>query len=244
MYKYTQFRHESKKWFSRVYLVLINFLLFGLACVLLVAGVAILKVTNDDYASLSDNIITLSKGIAYGLLATGSLIVLLTLTGSIGACTRHNFSLNIYIFGMAIIFIAALAGGIHFLIQLRNNANQWSNLTISDWNSFTDSDRDTDQFLFSCCGFGADQTNIYSGAPLYDSSSRSENSCASSAYVATAPNCYDSGNSFYREYTIISGIVFGGILLFVLTGIASADNAKFRMVDVGYQVVHEGFVQV
>ncbi|KAJ3119069.1 hypothetical protein HK100_000479 [Physocladia obscura] len=218
--------------------------LFALACVLLIAGAAILKVTNDDYASLSDNVITLSKGVAYGLLTTGSLIVLLTLTGSIGACTRHNFSLNIYIFGMAIIFIAALAGGIHFLIQLRSNANQWSSLTISDWQSFTDADRDTDQFLFSCCGFGANQTGIYSGTPLYDSSSRSENSCASSDFVATAPNCYSSGNSFYNHYTVISGVVFGGILLFVLTGIASADHAKFRTVDVGYQVVHEGFVQV
>ncbi|KAJ3082063.1 hypothetical protein HK100_009766, partial [Physocladia obscura] len=97
---------------------------------------------------------------------------------------------------------------------------------------------------FSCCGFGANQTDIYSGVPLYDSSSRPENLCANSDFVATAPNCYDSANSFYRHYTVISGAIFGGILLFTLTGIAFTDHAKFRTVDVEYQVVNEDFVQV
>ncbi|KAJ3193697.1 hypothetical protein HDU82_002730, partial [Entophlyctis luteolus] len=243
LYPYTVFRHESKKWFSRTYLVLINLILFAFAIVLILAGVAIRRVTSDQYAQYSANIVSLSDDVATALFVVASFLIIVTLSGSVGACTRHNHALKFYIFAMFVLFIAALGGGIYFLVKLRNNATAWDSVSVGDWSAFTDAEKDTYQVLFTCCGYtSTNASTIYTGVPMFESAYRTENSCADSAYVTAAAGCYDAGNAYYHLFTVVSGAIFAGILLFILTGIGAADQAKLRTGDVGYQVVNEGYL--
>ncbi|KAJ3342244.1 hypothetical protein HDU83_006188 [Entophlyctis luteolus] len=249
----------------QTYLVLINLILFAFAIVLILAGVAIRRVTSDQYAVsslllVSPFVIRTFFAVSWFLHNTAilgkhritlrrcgdcvaSFLIIVTLSGSVGACTRHNHALKFYIFAMFVLFIAALGGGIYFLVKLRNNATAWDSVSVGDWSAFTDAEKDTYQVLFTCCGYtSTNASTIYTGVPMFESAYRTENSCADSAYVTAAAGCYDAGNAYYHLFTVVSGAIFAGILLFILTGIGAADQAKLRTGDVGYQVVNEGYL--
>ncbi|KAJ3356549.1 hypothetical protein HDU83_000900 [Entophlyctis luteolus] len=142
---------------------------------------------------------------------------------------------------MVVLFVAALGGGIFFIVKLRNNAYAWDSVVIEDWLAFTNAEKDTYQMLYTCCGYTpTNGSTIYTGVPMFEAAYRTANACADAAFVANAAGCYDAGNAYYHLFSVVSGAVFAGILLFILTGIGAADQAKLRAGDVGYQVVNEG----
>ncbi|KAJ3073326.1 hypothetical protein HDU98_001808 [Podochytrium sp. JEL0797] len=240
MYDYAQYRHESKKWFSRVYLICVNVILFGLAVGVILGGAAILKVVTDDPEQFdSVTVISMSRDIAIALLACGSILTILSLIGTIGACTRHTLALKTYIFGILLYFLAALVGGIIFLVKLSRNSAAWSVLGEAGWMGFSDYQRDMYQTIYTCCGFSTDHTDVYTAAPLFDIAGRTTNQCATPSIVASSMNCYDGGNMWYHAYTVASWSLFVAVLVFLITAIGAADHSKMRTSDVGYQVVVE-----
>ncbi|KAJ3264334.1 hypothetical protein HDU77_008766 [Chytriomyces hyalinus] len=238
MYEYHQFRHESKKWFSRVYLLFINAILFALAVFVMIAGWAVIKLANDNSNNvLAENVVGTAKGTGIAMMTVGSIIIVSSLVGSIGGCTRDNKMLKPYIAIMGLLFITVLAGGIYFLVRLTADSKKWNQLGLNDWNAFTDYQKDMYQTSYGCCGFNDDHAGNYAGAPLFDVTSRTSNNCAAgSATFTSSYGCSATGNAWYRVWLIISGSVFAGLLLVLLTGIGAADQAKRRASDVGYQV--------
>ncbi|KAJ3008872.1 UNVERIFIED_CONTAM: hypothetical protein HDU68_002922 [Siphonaria sp. JEL0065] len=238
MYAYNQYRHESKKWFSRVYLLFVNVLLLAIAVVVMVAGYSVLKVVTDNETQfLSDNVIHLSKGTGIGLLTVGAIIASISLVGSIGACRRHNGALKFYIFGMIIFFLVILVLGIKFIIELKGNANRWNDMTVSDWRLLDDYHKDMYQTTFTCCGFNDNKATIYGGRVLFDAFGRDKNFCTAPSYLKDALNCQDGGNAWYHVYLVATWTTFIALIIFLVTGIGAADQSKLRSVDVGYQVV-------
>ncbi|KAI9332054.1 hypothetical protein BDR26DRAFT_899031 [Obelidium mucronatum] len=126
MYAYTQYRHESKKWFSRVYLLFANVLLLALAVVVMVSGYAVLKVVTDDE----------------NLLTVGSIIAVFSLVGSIGACKRHNGALKFYIFGLIVFFFVILGCGIKFIMELKANSTRWNDMSLESWKNLDNYHKD------------------------------------------------------------------------------------------------------
>ncbi|KAJ3224422.1 hypothetical protein HDU81_008562 [Chytriomyces hyalinus] len=238
MYEYHQFRHESKKWFSRVYLLFINSILFALAIFVMIAGWAVIKLANDNTNNLlTENVVGTAKGTGIAMMVVGSIIIVTSLVGSIGGCTRENKMLKPYIAMMGLLFIAVLAGGIYFLVRLTGDSKKWKDLGLNDWNAFTDYQKDMYQTSYGCCGFNDEHAGNYGGSPLFDIPSRPTNGCATNTSTYTSSyGCSEIGNAWYRVWLIISGSVFAGLLLVLLTGIGAADQAKKRAVDVGYQV--------
>ncbi|KAJ1528209.1 hypothetical protein HK405_002732, partial [Cladochytrium tenue] len=70
---------------------------------------------------------------------------------------------------------------------------------------------------------------VYSGDPVYLSSGRSTNNCASSSYVSTAPGCYDAALSGIRTAFryIVAVTVVGSVLILVSIGAAVHSRATF-----------------
>ncbi|KAJ3291871.1 hypothetical protein HDU79_001978 [Rhizoclosmatium sp. JEL0117] len=240
MYQYAQYRHESKKWFSRVYLVLVNLALFGFAIALIIAGIAVMKVAAGGADTIGRSVISISREMGIAVTAVGAILMLFTVAGTMGAITRHNLALKFYIFGIMVGFVIVLAGGIWFIIMVRNNANKWANQNLGDWKAYTDFQKDTYQVLYTCCGYGPDKNGPYLGAPLFDASGRTDgNQCAQNQYFKDAMNCYDGGNAWHHVYTVVSSVLLAGISIFLLTAVGAADNAKMRKSDIGYQVQYE-----
>ncbi|KAI8607625.1 Tetraspanin family-domain-containing protein [Chytriomyces sp. MP71] len=263
MYQYSQYRHESKKWFSRVYLVFINTVLLTLSVFVMIGGWVVYKIASDNVnvrnsplshfshilltvdelhqQYVSESVVGLPRGVGLALLIVGAFILLTTIAGSIGACTRDNRALKPYMAIIGLVLLATACGGIYFLVKLEQNAANWSSLTIDKWNSdLNDYHRDMYQSIYACCGFDDKHTGAYTGAPLFDVDRRKAQECAvGSQYLSEAYGCLSAGNGWYRVYTIISGSVFAALLLVLLTAIGAADNARERASDIGYQVSYE-----
>ncbi|KAI8615895.1 Tetraspanin/Peripherin [Chytriomyces sp. MP71] len=198
MYQYSQYRHESKKWFSRVYLVFINTVLLTLSVFLMIGGWVVYKIASDNVDQyVSENVVGLPRGVGLALLIVGAFILLTTIAGSIGACTRDNRALKPYIAVIGLVLLATVCGGIYFLVKLEQNAAHWSSLTIDKWNSdLNDYHRDMYQAIYACCGFDDAHSGTYTGAPLFDMDRRKAQECAvGSQYLSEAYGCLSAVES-------------------------------------------------
>ncbi|KAJ3214596.1 hypothetical protein HDU67_001461 [Dinochytrium kinnereticum] len=228
---------ESKKIFSRTFLVIVNLLAFLASGAIIFLGSLILRsaksASEKSASNLNDNTIDVSgvqsavfnllRAIAITLIVYGAFILLTAVCGFFGACTRNNGLLGCYISTLVFDVILTIAVAIYSIVVLVNRMKEWDNYSVTDWTGFNDAQRDYYQLSFGCCGFDESNSNAYTGESFF----LEANNCTTAAITAkTYPGCKQAGHDYYYRFALYDGIGSAVILVILLCCISAAHHAR------------------
>lgn len=145
------------------YLVFVfNFLFFIIGCALLGVGIY-LKVGDDKFINVAEDLSSISKYVTLGnlMIAVGIIIVIVAFFGCCGAIKESQIMLTIFFTLLMLIFILELAGGIYGFVNRDEIEDQLQKDFVdaieNKYNQTDDSviDKTIDQFQesFECCGY-------------------------------------------------------------------------------------------
>ncbi|KAJ3104549.1 hypothetical protein HDU97_009061 [Phlyctochytrium planicorne] len=226
---------ENKKIVSRTWLVIINLISFLVSIAIMALGIMILKSAKSASEKASDNIDSSSVDVdsvqnaVYNLLKTigitltvyGAFIVLTSICGFFGGCTRNDNLLSCYMSTLAFDVLLTIGIMIFAIVSLQKKVKEWDGYSEQDWVGFSNSQKDYYQIAYGCCGYDSNQSNAYTGKSFY----LEKNDCAADN-KATFPGCHDAGHNYFSRLTTFTGVSGGVILLILFVSIGAAHHAR------------------
>ncbi|KAJ3089110.1 hypothetical protein HDU96_003901 [Phlyctochytrium bullatum] len=226
---------ESKKIFSRVWLVIINLIAFLLSIGITTLGVLTLVWANTASQSVDVNgaadvnvedvkkaVYDMLRIIGWALAIYGAFILLTSLFGMIGGCTRNEGVLSCYISTVVVDILLTIGVAIYACVTLLNKKKEWEDMSEATWKGYTDSQKYFYQVQFRCCGFNANQSFPYLGQPIFKDV---DFSCAANNYT-TVPGCQTAATDFYKRMVLYDGVGAGVIFIILLTCVGAAHQAR------------------
>ncbi|KAJ3214595.1 hypothetical protein HDU67_001460 [Dinochytrium kinnereticum] len=230
---------ESKKIFSRTFLVIINLLAFLTSIGVIILGAVVIKSAKSasekssknlnesavDISGVETSVYNLLRAIGITLIIYGSFILLTATCGFFGACTRRSGLLSCYISSLVFDVILTLAVTIYTLVVLIGKMNEWDKYTVVDWNGFNNAQKDYYQLSFGCCGFDQKNNLPYLGESHFVDS----NNCTTAAIEAkTYLGCQMAGHNYYYMLTIYNAIASSVVMAILLASIGAAHQTRKR----------------
>ncbi|KAJ3106293.1 hypothetical protein HDU96_008284 [Phlyctochytrium bullatum] len=158
----------------------------------------------------------------------GFFVLLTSVFGIVGACTRNSGILSCYIGTVAVSLVFTIAGMIYTLVTLSKKKNDWSNMTLDTWKAYDDYERYLYQFQFQCCGFNmvdGKRTAVYTGIPSAFQSVGYDYSCSTTVDSSIAV-CQEAAVEYFRKASISQGVVSAIAALLLVTCIGAAVQAR------------------
>ncbi|KAJ3112664.1 hypothetical protein HDU96_004324 [Phlyctochytrium bullatum] len=242
--------HESKKYASRIWLIIINILVLACGAFTIFSGVILVKNggrsdmqrNNATYKDVKDfgkgksttfeksQFEIFVKDIGIVFIVYGAFLLITAIAGITGACTRNNGFLTCFIAGCTFVFLLTLGVAIMSLVNLSNRLKNWSRLDALAWRAASNEDKDLAQWVFDCCGFSKGDNLAYRGPPLYEG--QPPNKCANLAgtngttKASDIIGCHEAGQTFWSAQILFVSIAGGIILIILSTLICSAANSR------------------
>ncbi|KAJ3090227.1 hypothetical protein HK102_004359 [Quaeritorhiza haematococci] len=227
---------------SRVWLVVINVLIFLLALGVVVTGVVIFKAygnnVNTSTLKSSEDIQLVDSGdlriVGIGMMAVGSILAITALAGCCGSLARANAALSFYIGCLVVSLIGILGAGGYSMYKTIEELNAWRSVTKEQWTALSNEAKQIFQIWFTCCGYEYRDNLAYTGNyTIFTNLSnttgidvQAENFCNDS--TGSFPGCHDGGSLFYLNWVRLIGVGMGLCLLFVLITLPAAIIARRR----------------